>query len=76
MDKDSQESIALQLGVLMQTLSVVIQHMGMTNPLFRQDIQQKLRKFADLQQARPYQDDNVALVSEMIETLLHGLSEK
>mgnify|MGYP001765819119 CR=1 FL=1 len=76
MDKDTQESIALQLGVLMQALSVVIQHMGMTSPIFRQDIQQKLRKFADLQQARPYQDDNVALVSEMIETLLHVLPEK
>ena len=70
MDKDSQESISLQIGVLMQSLAVIIQHMSMTNPAFRQDIQQKLNKFADLQQSRPYSDDNIALITEMVQTLL------
>lgn len=76
MDKDSQESISLQIGVLMQTLAVVIRHMDIMNPAFQQDLRSTLQKFADLQQSRPFSDDNVDLINEMVQTLLGVLPRK
>ena len=72
MADDNQKLLTLQIGVLMQTLGVIVQQMG-KDPAFRFEVRHALQHYSEVMQSHAYSDQALDLVNETIQSILAGL---